>query len=118
MAFLLKRLFRYSSISKSTLTNTNPFYLVFFGLSLAFSVMIKLLAITGIIILVRTEKAALSLFILTGTALMVASYIFLGQPDFVFIRTYPNLSSDTWCPWVVQGLAVQLLQSTGSNNKN
>ena len=51
--------FGYKSISKNLLNNTSPFYLAFFGLSLAFSVMIKLLAVTGIIILVRTEKATL-----------------------------------------------------------
>lgn len=68
--------------AKILLTNTSPFYLAFFGLSLTFSVIIKLLAITGIIILVRKEKATISLFILTGTVLMVASYMFLGQPRF------------------------------------
>lgn len=68
--------------AKVLFVNTNPLYLAFFGLSLAFSVTIKLLATTGIISLVKTEKATLSLFILTSTALLVASYIFLGQPRF------------------------------------
>ena len=68
--------------AKALLNNTGPFYLAFFGLSLAFSITIKLMATAGIIRLVKTEPAMLSLFILSSTALLVASYIFLGQPRF------------------------------------
>lgn len=64
------------------LNNTSQFYLAFFGLSLAFSVTIKLMATTGIFLLVKTESARLSFFILLSTILLAASYIFLGQPKF------------------------------------
>ncbi len=64
------------------LNNTSPFYLTFFGLSLAFSIIIKIMATAGIICLIKTKPATLSLFILSGTVLLVASYIFLGQPRF------------------------------------
>ena len=68
--------------AKALLGNTNAFYLAFFGLSLAFSITIKLLAVVGIVNLIRTEKAPMTLFILMSTVLMVSSYLFLGQPRF------------------------------------
>ena len=68
--------------ANALLKNTNPFYLAFFGLSLVFSIAIKLLATIGIFSLIKNERATLTLFMLTSTALLVASYMFLGQPRF------------------------------------
>jgi hypothetical protein len=68
--------------ANALLKNTNPFYLAFFGLSLAFSITIKLLATIGVFNLINNERASLTLFILTSTGLLVASYMFLGQPRF------------------------------------